>query len=224
MIKHLLQVRYPSEYGLTSKEVNVSLTEHTTLFSLSDSKACISCRAARDERQDCNEEVLRINPNGNIIQVINFEAYIQQFAKVMPEQKDRCDYLLYSETKDERKIAFCDLTCSDIKWVEPNKGKYPEGKKAKARQQMNRSIEYLVTEPLFGEFIYTCSKRMCIFGWRDYNFPQEEVKSLKKNFRANLQTFMTTPSAMAKRLTTEVMFKDSSFEWITIKYPEVYQW
>ena len=224
MIQHLFKNRYPSAYGLNPSTINVPWETYTTSFSISDRLACTRCHSIREDRKDCNEEILRIDPNEKTILLLNFESYIQQFTKVIPNLRDKCDYFLYSETEKERKIAFCDLTCSDIKWVKANSGKYPEGKKAKARQQMSKSIEYLVADPLIGEFIYTCSKKLFIFGWRDYNAPLEAIKPQKNSFSTNLQAFMTTPSGMAKQLTSKVALKKETFDVVTVKYPSVYQW
>ena len=75
---------------------------------------------------------------------MDFEKYVNQFDNTVAAMRDRCDYLLVDATDEHNKIAFCDLTCSEEKYVNPNDGKYPLGKRAKASSQMRKSLASLL--------------------------------------------------------------------------------
>lgn len=223
MIIELLSNRFPSEFSLDSIDISHYLTEKRDSFSLSDKKACIPCKKRREDRA-CKEEVLNIHSSIDI-SVLDFEKYIEQFSETSLDIKNICDYMLFDENSNhyKNKIAFCDLTCSDKEWVESNTGKYPEGKRAKAKSQMLDSLEYLLKNPLLAVDILTFPKKVCLFGWRDFDNPDEATVSPvhNNNVMKNMQVFGRTPSSMAKLLTSEK--PEHGFSFVQVKYPSVYE-
>lgn len=226
MIAQLLAERFPHEYDLNTDNLKLDISTFDTPFILTDHKSCNQCHlnSQRADRNDCNEEILKINPSGKTVSVINFEDYIVQFCKTKLKVNKRCDYLLFDDSNNHYKIAFCDLTCSEEKWVEKNKGSYPDGKRAFATLQMMQSIEYLLHEPLLSVAILTFSEKVCIFGWREYNVPAVPKVPNRRSFTANVEAFLTTPSNMAKTLKTDVKCLDHDFHFIQVKYPTEYNW
>lgn len=223
MIEELLKILYPAHYGLATDNVHVDYSLKSGVVELSDAKACEECLQRRPERDGCNKTNLIINASTIPIGVVEFEAYIEQFDNTVAEVKDRCDYIFVDGTANHRKIAFCDLTCSKEKYVEPNEGMYPLGKRAKATSQMKKSMECLLQEPLLQNFIMTFPEKVCLFGWRDYDVPDDTTPK-RRNAQRNMQAFIKTPSSKSKTLSTQVKVLNHGFNFVQVKYPTVYQW
>lgn len=223
MIEELLKILYPAHYGLATDNVHVDYSLKSGLVELYDAKACDACLQRRPERNGCNKTNLIINASTTPIGVVEFEAYIEQFDNTVAKVADRCDYIFVDGTADHRKIAFCDLTCSKEKYVEPNEGMYPLGKRAKATSQMEKSMECLLQEPLLKNFIVTFPEKVCLFGWRDYDVPDNTTPK-RGNALRNMQAFINTPSSKSKTLSTQVKVLGHGFNFVQVKYPTVYQW
>ena len=223
MIEELLKILYPAHHGLASDNVRVDYKLKSGIVELSDAKACDECLQRRPERNGCNKINLIINTSATQIGVVAFEAYIKQFDNTVAEVKDKCDYIFVDGTAGHRKIAFCDLTCSKEKYVEPNDGLYKLGKRAKATSQMEKSMECLMQDPLLKVFIVTFPEKVCLFGWRDYDVP-ENTTPKRGNALRNMQAFIKTPSSKSRTLSTQVKVLDHGFNFVQVKYPTVYQW
>lgn len=222
LIDRLLQVHYPQEFGLDSDGVVVDMTIHRGLVDFSDSKACDDCQELRPQRNSCNRVNLKIDASANPIEIVNFEKYISQFDNTPAAIRDRCDYIFVDATLGHDKIAFCDLTCSEEKYVNPNGGKYPLGKRAKASEQMKKSLEGLLQVPLFAHYILTFPNKICLFGWREYSV--SDVTPQRGNAIRNMLAFMSTPSAKCTTLRKMVSIVGYNFSFVQVKYPMVYQW
>ena len=222
MIYNLLLHRFPIEYSLDPQKVKLDCRVCSSDFILTDPKACDSCQSnsQRKNRMDCNREVLKVYVENDEVTVINLEEYLGQYKFA----KEKCDYLLVDNTENHRKISFCDLTCSDEKYVEPNKGVYSAGKRVKAKHQMVQSMEYLLDESLFAQFILTFAQKHCVFGWRDYNVPAVSLTPSRNNVLGNMQAFGITPSSMAKEIKTQERIKEHDFIFVQVKYPNEYVW
>ena len=222
LIDRLLQVHYPQEYGLDAKKVVVSMATQTGLVEVSDAKACDACQKLRPQRAQCDRVNLRLNTSTHPVSIIDFEEYANQFDDTLAAMKDRCDYIFVDASSEHAKIAFCDLTCSEEKYVNPNTGRYPLGKRAKASEQMSKSLECLLCEPLMAHYILTFPKKVCLFGWRDYMAP--DVTPKRGDAARNMLAFMKTPSAKIGTLTKEVSVVGHNFNFVQVKYPAEYQW
>ena len=223
MIGRLLQVHYPQEHGIDAKGVVVDMATHKGLVELSDNKACVDCQELRPQRAQCDKVNLRVNTSAKSIEIVDFEKYVNQFDNTAASMKDRCDYILVDASVGHNKIAFCDVTCSEEKYVNPNDGKYPLGKRAKAAMQMKKSLESLLKEPLLANYILTFPERLCLFGWRDYAV-QADVTPQRGNVARNMLAFMNTPSAKSGTLSQPMPEVGHGFKFVQVKYPTVYQW
>lgn len=154
------------------------------------------------------------------VEVLNFERFISQFDRTSAEIKERCDYLLYDNDENSRKIAFCELTCSETKYVEPNESnEYREGKRAKAYNQMLKSLEALLGVSLLNTHILTFQKKHCVFGWR------EPIASGQMDAAAaSMNAFGITPSSTSELLYTSVFVVGHGFTFIQVKHPALYEW
>lgn len=221
-IDQLLRQRFPYELLLNPQTVRLEMEVHSSDFTLSDSKACDECQALpeRINRQNCNRETLKIKVENDWVTVVNLECYLEQFHGF----REKCDYLLLDDTDNHRKICFCDLTCSAEKWVAPNEGKYSIGKRAKAKNQMLHSLEYLLQEYLLAHFILTFATKECVFGWRDYEVPAVPPRPSRNDVLGNMQSFSRTPSSMASQIRTHEHLMEHEFTFVQIKYPNEYKW
>ncbi len=222
MIGRLLQVLYPREHHMEPRGINVGIDVKQGLVKLSDSKACDGCQKRRPERIHCDRINLKINTSNSPVGIVDFEKYITQFDHTPAEVRDRCDYLLFDATVGHSKIAFCDLTCSEEKYVNPNTGSYPAGKRAKAVKQMQTSLECLLEEPFSANYILTFPSKVCLFGWREYNVP--DATPMRGDAARNMLAFMNTPSSKSGKLTKKVTIVGHDFTFVQVKYPTVYQW
>ena len=204
--------RYPP-----GRTVHINEDVRSGIFTLNDDIACDKCKNSA-----CNKENLIINSGDALIHIIDFEKYVAQFAGTAAELTGgRCDYLLYDEDREETpsKIALCDLTCSETKHIEPNNGKYPEGKRAKAFNQMRNSLECLLeSEQLLRLSILSKSIRQLIFGWRERG---GDVADLAE---ANMLDFAMNPSLSEPLLRSQQYASKYRFEFIQVKYNENYIW
>ena len=190
---------------------------------MSDHKACGRCHELRPERKNCNEEMLKVNNNGHEIAVVNWEKYIGQFGNAVDNIK-RCDLIMTESGRGHDKIVFCDLCCYEEKYVEPNGGKHPEGKRAYARNQMQKAIEVLLKEPDTERFVLAYLDKVCLFAWRDYNVPDKPKCATRGDAEANMLAFSSTPSLMATETTSHHEIMNHDFTFKQIKYPTEFVW
>lgn len=218
MIAEILKELYPIECGLDNNQIVLSKETENKPFSLSDKKACIACKNAK--QLSCNEKILKVNNNGYDIDIVDFEKYVNQ----NPFKGTKvCDRILADSGQNRRKIVFCELFCGEEKYVEPNEGIYPQGKRARAREQMNASRELLLQKDVTRVNILTFAEKICLFAWRDY-FLDIPVKAKRGDVKSNMLAMLTTPSNMANQTTTHHELMDNGFKFMQIKYPSEYNW
>lgn len=222
MINELFGKLYPSLYNVDSSKIKVDIDVVDGNVELNDPKACATCLRLRPNRLACDKVNLRLDTSGVPVKIVDFEKYANQFDNTSAAMKDRCDYIILDGTSGHDKIAFCDLTCSDEKYVNPNKGKYPLGKRAKAFEQMKRSLERLLQEPMLAQYILTFPEKLCLFGWRDHTVA--DVKPQRGNVVNNMLAFLNTPSAKGGLLTQTMHEVGYGFKFVQVKYPAVYKW
>lgn len=226
MIESILQKAFPLYYGINPQEVEVPLYRICAPFSETDSKSCTRCQQLPERvcRNECNKEILKVNNSGREIAVVRFEEYIEQFVGTTANIKDRCDLLMTETGVVHEKVVFCDLCCYEEKYVEPNKGKYSGGKRAKARQQMLKSIEVLIQESTTAVNLLTYPQKVCLFAWRDYDVPDTPVLASRGDARVNMQVFGCVVSNMTAQTTSHHSIMGHGFTFMQVKYPSQYVW
>lgn len=218
---YLLKNSVPKEHGKDPARIVVPAVEKNGLFTLTDPKSCTRCRQLPDRayRKDCDNVILNVDTQGKQIVLVHYEEYISQFPKV---QDNRCDYLMTETGVEHDKIVFCDLCCYEEKYVNPNGGQHPEGKRAYARHQMEQSIKALVSDLQACVNILTYPERVCLFAWRDYDMP--ETVPEHGVAEANMGAFNLTASYRAAETFSDVVIGDSAFKFVQVKHPTVYRW
>lgn len=230
MIEYFLKNTLPSYYNLNPNDIIVPVEIRDDLsFSYVDEKACNEARATDFDKKgifnkyenvclDCDKVVLTIiNNDRRNISVFKFEEYVKQLPEKVTFHKERCD-LLMSDGVSHDKIVFCDLCCYDEKYV--------EGKRAKARKQMEESIELFlqVDNSVVTQHILTYPERVCLFAYRSYDSIQHPTKAQRGNVETSMQAMLTTPSSISGQVITENQIMKHKFVFIHNKYPNAYNW
>lgn len=207
---HFLEQRYPAAFNLAP--VACKHKSEIGKFSLYDPKACKSCL----NPADCDHINLYIQSK-EAVTIVDFEDFADKFDKTEAAFiGGKCDLLLFSE--ETRQIALCDLTCSKEEFVKPNAGKYPQGKQAKAFQQMSNSLHKLVDADILLKLnIITNSRKSLIFGWRD-----PEITPMDKAEKS-MSDFGLTP-ASEQPVIISLQRTDFDFTFIQVKYPATFIW
>lgn len=185
-------------------------------FALSDQNACDHC----SKRQTCDRNVMYLHSDIPVA-VIDMDEWRASRSDDIPEGTKICDFMLHDaeEQYASRKVAFCDLTCSQQKYTEPGGStKYPLGKRDYAIKQMLSTINLFFNRPVIDQQIMTATDRKIIFGVRlsDETSDNAAAKSMS--------AFMQTPSSMAGVKQSKQNVNGISFDYIEVKYPKRLQW
>lgn len=232
MIEFFLKYRFPRHYGIDPDTVNVPIERIQDPFTKVDAKACNDAVAIpyngggafnkyRDVCSTCDRVVLKVDNNGHKITIVEFENYINSLTGTITG--NRCD-LLMTDGISHNKIVFCDLCCYDERYIGPNAGHHPEGKRAFARKQMETSIELFMDVDVLNHHILTYPEKVCLFAYRTYNAIQQPVRAQRGNVENNMQAMMVTPSSVSGRIITEANIMKHNFTFVQNKYPAVYNW
>lgn len=217
IIKKILQDHYPNYIGYEGRNpVFYPCSTKVSDFSLVDDKACIDQGCVEDE--NCNHIVITIKTTTPVA-VLEFETFVNQFGNTADAMKgDRCDFMLYDPTEAKSRIALCELTCGDAKYIEPNMGRYPEGKRARAYSQIKNSLEHLLIIPVLDQNILTYTSHYGVFGWR------EQAGTIDDKALESMSDFSDTPSSSELILYTQDFVLNHNFVFVQVKYPTALNW
>lgn len=237
MIDHFLKETLPRHYNANPDDIEIPMVVQNHPFTCVDNKACREAESTGEDKKgvfnkykniclNCDKVVLTVDNNGQSVRVVNFEEYIKQLPAKATSNKGRCD-LLMSDGIPHNKIVFCDLCCYDEKYIEPHDNiRMSEGKRAKARKQMEDSIEFFmqVDNSLISQYILTFPKKVCLFAYKSYDSVQQPTRPQRGNVETSMQAMLTTPSSMSGQVITENKIMDYKFTFVQNKYPNVYTW
>lgn len=201
----------------------VDVVRHDSDFSLNDPKACADCMAVHSADTPpfvCNWETMRVHPQ-NPMAVYSLDLWIETFPDRARRNLPNCDFI-FADAENifaSRKIAFCDLTCSLSKFVNPGGStKYPEGKRNYVLRQMSSMASWLMANPMLHHHISTATDRRYVFGVR-YTDPVTVDDAA-----SSMRSFSMTPSATAPTLTTSQTLDGIAFDFVEVTYPEPLVW
>lgn len=233
MIEYFLKETLPRYHDINPADVNVIITHKNSPFSEVDNKACDEAKQKRKSDgtfdkfenicSSCDHVVLRVDNNGQDIHVVEFEKYVNSLPNRIINGQKRCD-LLMTDGTPHNKIVFCDLCCYDEVYIEPNRGKHPEGKRAEARKKMEESVEMLLSVQMLDHYILTYPNKVCLFAYRSYNSVAQPVMAQKGNAKANMQAMLTTASSVSGQVITQEQVMNHNFTFVQNKYPSIYIW
>lgn len=179
-------------------------------FSLSDPKSC-QIRINNPCPAGCNKEILKIDTTESLT-VVAFDEWQHS------NPNSTCDYLIFDSGENKRLFAFCELTCSVEKYVEPNNNQ--PGKRAKAYSQMLETWKLLSESdnPVFYLNVMCYTRKIGLFGWR--NSEGGNSTGAMRSLRA----FTRTPSSKTGISRYSNYTFGENFDFIQVKYPHVFNW
>lgn len=189
-------------------------------FALYDPKACVPCKKCT------TPEVLRVECGTLSVADVDLEEWVKA---VWPKGRclpSLCDRLLSdAHAIEPRKVVFCELTCSDKKYISPydNAAGRQAGKKAKAYDQLRSAVEFVSgLSDDCRRAVEGCRVRECIFAWRDRGLPA--AGSGTSGAERSMESFQLTPVSEAQMPQSRENIGGIIYTFRTIKHDRVYTW
>lgn len=190
-------------------------------FALTDNISCDSCKDDQLPKGiRCNREIMNVHPLESIT-VLPLDPWFKNLPQTSKTGIKNCDYLLCDtdEILGRKRVALCDLTCSDSAYIEPGKSlKYPQGKRSYAISQMISTAKFFLDTDVLGFQIAIATERDMIFGVRSFDTVNNGI------VESALSGFTRTPSQMAETIRSEQYVDGCKFFYIEVKYPTALAW
>lgn len=219
-MKDLLEAYFGKHYKSTKRVSAISKVD-TGLLSFSDSKACTQCVKWNPQMEnDCERVVLLCDSGNQMVETIELEAFIDQYANLKAiSSGKKCDLLM----SDDQKIVFCDMSCTQVKYINPfkmNDGTEKIGKRNTVRIQIENSISLLNGVPELAEAISTKQSKIALFAYR------VKPEKTKDAFDSGVSANMKVLGSLNRNLSKTPMYSSMSngFLFTEIKHPDVYIW
>ena len=219
-MKDLLEAYFGKHYKSTKRVSAISKVD-TGLLSFSDSKACTQCVKWNPQMEkDCERVVLLCDSGDQMVETIELEAFIDQYANLKAiSSGKKCDLLM----SDDQKIVFCDMSCTQVKYIDPfkmNDGTEKIGKRNTVRIQIENSISLLNGVPELAEAISTKQSKIALFAYRVK--PEKTRDAFDSGVSANMKVL----GSLNRNLSKTPMYSSMSngFLFTEIKHPDVYIW
>lgn len=233
MIERHLKNTLPQEYDINPDIVVVPFAKKTRPFTEVDSKSCDEAKAKSKNNEvsfrkferlcrTCDRIILKVDNSGHEITVIEFEKYLNNLPKRISDSK-RCD-LIMTDGISHNKIVFCELCCYDEKYLTGDNGCLSGGKRARAREQMKQSVEFLLNIRQIDHYIMTYPQKICLFAYKSFSTLEKPVYAQKKDAEANMQAMFTTASSICSQFSSEMVIQDNHFKFVQNAYPTIYKW
>lgn len=220
MMKDLLEAYFGKHYKSTKRVSAISKVD-SGLLSFSDSKACTQCVKWNPQMEkDCERVVLLCDSGNQMVEIIELEAFIDQYANLKAiSSGKKCDLLM----SDDEKIVFCDMSCTQVKYIDPfkmNDGTEKIGKRNTVRIQIENSISLLNGVPELAEAISTRQSKIALFAYR------VKPEKTKDAFDSGVSANMKVLGSLNRNLSKTQMYSSMSngFLFTEIKHPDVYIW
>ena len=220
MMKDLLKAYFGKHYKSTKRVSAISKVD-SGLLSFSDSKACTQCVKWNPQMEkDCERVVLLCDSGNQMVETIELEAFIDQYANLKAiSSGKKCDILM----SDDEKIVFCDMSCTQVKYIDPfkmNDGTEKIGKRNTVRIQIENSISLLNGVPELAEAISTKQSKIALFAYRVK--PEKNKDAFDSGVSANMKVL----GSLNRNLSKTPMYSSMSngFLFTEIKHPDIYIW
>ncbi len=187
-------------------------------FALSDLKTCSSPRKVNLCPSVCNEDILKIDTDRPLT-IVRYDDWMSD------ESQKKCDYLLFDSGNDKQKFAFCELTCSQKKYVDEDDSTIKkEGKRAKAFNQMQETWSLIKESdnPVFQTYILRFREKCGIFGWREKTLSGDN--EVNDGPKLSMRKFLRTPGSGSGITEYSQHEFGEHFKFIQVKYPSHYIW
>ncbi len=210
------EVEYKRYYNAVRDVVVDLMFKEPGLSSFADVRACAECEAVG--KRSCEDKtVLRINSKYKLV-VVELEKFFIQFdGTSLASVRDKCDLMLYDDMS--KRLAFCEMTCSQERYVWPYENSRGQnvGKRAKAYKQLKSSICKLASVPGIAAKMDSYKIRSALFAVR--------FKDMVGHENTSVQSMVHSFSGLARSIqdgSTQDMGNGFAFE--VVQYPTVFQW
>lgn len=189
---------------------------YTQNFTLSDDAACGECPG----NHGCDKVVMAVETN-HPVGVFHVADYIAALPAKTQNGLKNCDFIMCdaSNTYGSRKVALCDLSCSEARYLNPGHSKkYPQGKRAYVVEQMISTADFIARDIMVGQYIRTATSKRFVFGLRvkDMNVRNKAMNSMK--------AFSKTPSSQAATVSSMQTIAGIDFEYVEVRHPAPLRW
>lgn len=222
LLQQLLQKGAASIIGIPVIS-EIKVRRYDTEFMLTDKLACDRCRILHPNQPpalNCNGTTMNVQPR-NPMAVFYLDPWIRLFPHNIRQNFPNCDYI-FADAENmyaSRKIAFCDLSCLNSKYVGPGVStEYPEGKRQYVLKQMSSMARWLMNNVLLRQYIATATYRSYIFGVRFNDIPPIDGAA------SSMHSFSQTPSSTAPTITSVQTLNNIDFNFVEINYPHPLRW
>lgn len=213
--------KYFGPHYKSTKKVKVICNTMTGIFACRDLKACRDCkRVTHQTEANCNHVVFYCDAKDNKVDLIELENFLNNFKGLQALPSDqKCDLLLVGKDK----IVFCDMTCSNSKYITPyvmKDGTEKIGKRNTVKGQLRNSITVLTNVPEIASEINLKNDRLALFAFR------EKPQIIKDDFDIGIISQMRKFNKINNYLNVEPMFSDigNGFIFTEVKYPNTFLW
>lgn len=210
--KLLLEV-LPDTLGWKRRITNMEVRQHTADFVLTDDKACMQCES---RGMSCDEKVVALySVNNAEVKTYDIETYLTTYAKFYQKAKGcRCDYLHIDTSK--KHFVLNELTCSAEKYVDPfeNSKGLQDGKREKARKQMNTVIELMMEVEELKAYIHSYAQNIGLFSWK---IPESKANDAERAMNLFMQPQQTVGNI------TILSSIDGGFKFMQQIYPSQFK-
>lgn len=213
-IIRLLQHHFRTIAPAAASALDNSTAELSGNFSLTDPTACSQC-----PRPDgCDKITMHIGSHTPVL-IVRLADAIGEMPQTMRDGLKNCDYLLCDavENPGSRKVALCDLTCSNSKYLSASQ-KYPGGKREYVVAQMLSTALFLSMHDVLWHSVQTATSRRFIFGMR-----VSDEKPTDQAARA-MKMFALTPSSAALQTESTQRIANIHFKFVEVRYPSQLNW
>ena len=217
-MKEVLE-RYFASWYHSPKVVAISGASYSSAFSRGDVKvACHICKTSPDT---CDKVVLNCDTRGETVEVLDLESFLNSFngLKALPSKR-KCDLLL----SNERKIVFCDMTCSQAKYIDSflmsSTNVEKIGKRMTALCQLRESLTVLHNVPEVAAEIDSKEEKVVLFAFRSKS--TSDMTELDQQVAKSMASFNNMSSVLSEdNFSFDVPF---GFVYSEVMYPDSYVW
>lgn len=193
--------------GVSKDLINAFETSHSQDFYLSDHKACAACKKKFVQRANCDEHTLRVNVQSPVM-VFDWDQFLTQN---QIDGDPRCDFLMYGPDETHRRIAFCDLSCLEDKYVGQ--------KRAKVKVQAEESIIRWTKDLCLSVDLVTYAIREVVFGRRN-----PLAKPITPRLEQAESAFLQSCSTQKAIIRTAQIVNGLSYDFVEVPYDAAYVW
>ena len=211
-LEYLLLDVLPNTYQWKKRVSKLETQTYWEDFELNDEKACESCI---NKGKQCEEKVVaNFKVDATTVLSCQLENYLKEYARYHKmAQGSVCDFLHVDCSYG--KFVLNELTCTKKEYVEPyiNSKGQNEGKREKARKQLNQVISLLSGVNEIVAYMKMFDERIGLFSWK---IPTEDSDNAEKSMGIFMQ-----PQRVVGNITT-MSELNNGFKFVQQIYPVVF--